>query len=66
MTPDEYKRRDYPIKCYVCRRWMRRGAVQGGKYAVRSPAPHAGHCVECWATRQRPASPRQSDGTEKA
>jgi hypothetical protein len=43
---DEYKRRDYRVKCIVCRRWMQH-RPRGQTTLLRRPSPHAGHCVEC-------------------
>lgn len=53
MTKDE--RIDYPLKCRVCRRWMRRRPLEGNKlarpncsaYVQRRAVPHADRCTEC-------------------
>ena len=47
LSVAEFRYRDFRIKCLTCRRWMRRRPPIGSPYAIRRPAPHAGHCVGC-------------------
>lgn len=57
---EEYKRRDIPIKCRVCRFWMRSvpryfkldkkgnpSAALKRLYVERAQEPNASYCVDC-------------------
>lgn len=46
LTAAEYRRRDYRMKCHVCRRWMRDRPTEKTP-AKRAPVPWADRCVEC-------------------
>lgn len=56
MTSTEYQRRDYVLKCTGCRHWMRRRPKLDSDHAIRRPAPHAAHCVDCDPHKQYPSS----------
>ena len=49
LSTEEYQRRDIPIKCNSCRRWMARRLRKSGHTvtALRRDVPHAGECRDC-------------------
>ena len=44
-------KRDAPLKCSCCRRWMRFGPPTKRVTQKRRPVPHAGVCTACRAPR---------------
>ena len=48
------EKRDAPLKCWICRKWMRRDPGKGGcrPYVKRAARPHADLCKACSAKLQ--------------
>jgi len=44
---EEFRKKDSPLKCRDCRKWMRMNPKPGSKCVVRAPVPHASRCVDC-------------------
>lgn len=43
---DEYKRKDFRVKCALCQRWMRYKPTEKTPATRREP-PDAGTCTDC-------------------
>lgn len=47
LTPEEHRERDFRVRCYGCKRYMRFTPSPPKSPATRRPSPHANRCTDC-------------------